>query len=52
MTANPRVRQFVLVLGLASAAAACGDRESREADRDGSRYGGTVVIANNSTSKT
>jgi peptide/nickel transport system substrate-binding protein len=48
MTANPRVRQFVLVLGLASAVAACGDRESREADRDGSRYGGTVVIANNS----
>lgn len=48
MSANSRVRQFVLVLGLAAAATACSDRDTREAQgRDGSRYGGTVVIANN-----
>jgi peptide/nickel transport system substrate-binding protein len=40
-------RTLLLLLGV-GLAAACGDRDRATSDRDPSRYGGTIVVANNS----
>jgi peptide/nickel transport system substrate-binding protein len=47
MSALRRCTRSALLL-LAATAAACGDRAGAASDRDPARYGGTVVIANNS----
>jgi peptide/nickel transport system substrate-binding protein len=41
------MRTLVLLLGT-GLAAACGDRDDAAPDRDPTRYGGTIVVANNS----
>jgi peptide/nickel transport system substrate-binding protein len=47
MPAERLTRTWLLVLGTAAACVACTDRDTGT-DRDASRYGGTVVVANNS----
>jgi peptide/nickel transport system substrate-binding protein len=48
MAASSGVRRWVLLIGLVLAVPACADREAASSDRDATRYGGTLVIANNS----